>query len=180
MNESVIIINADSARSGSLITLNGSNHQTLVEKKQQTVTVLDFAHRGQKGDKGEPGLPGPSGAVSFQYPAQTALGGHRIVMLNNLGKVEYAFNDDVAHLDRIIGMTTGAASLNAVANVLNIGELSEPSWDWLLNLPIYLGVNGLMTQVEPVFPGSIFSVIVGFPITANTIFINIGFPIILN
>lgn len=177
MNESVIIINANTARSGSLITLNGSNHQTLVEKKQQTVTVLDFAHRGQKGDTG---LPGPSGAVSFQYLAQTALGGHRIVMLNNLGKVEYAFNDNFAHLDRIIGMTIGAASLDALTNVLNIGELSEPSWSWVLNLPIYLGVNGLMTQVEPVFPGSLFSVIVGFPITANTIFINIGFPIILN
>ena len=59
MNESVILIKAD--KPSSLVIVNGSNHQTLVETKPQVVTVLDFAHRGQKGDKGDAGTAGAAG-----------------------------------------------------------------------------------------------------------------------
>ena len=62
MNESVILIKADNP--SSLVIVNGSNHQTLVETKPQVVTVFDFTHRGQTGAAGATGAAG-SGDLNY-------------------------------------------------------------------------------------------------------------------
>ena len=52
--------------------------------------------KGEKGDtgdqgiQGEQGIQGPAGATVTTYPASTAIGGHRIVVLNADEEVEYA------------------------------------------------------------------------------------------
>ena len=143
----------------------------------QEVTEQHFVFGGEQGPQGIQGIPGPTGGVSLIYPAGVALGGHRMVILDDAGLAVYADNTIAAHANKVLGMTTGAASLGASATIQTGGELTEPSWTWTLDVPIYLSANGLLTQTPPTTG---FSLIVGFPITATKIFINLREPIFLN
>lgn len=165
MNESVILIKAD--KPSSLVIVNGSNHQTLVETKPQVVTVFDFAHRGQKGDKGD------AGSAGITRLAAIALGGHRLVMNSTDGGLIYASNDVAQSAYTILGITMGAAVVNAPVDVQGFGLMTEPTWAWVPNAPIYLGTNGLLTQVVPSAPTALFSLVVGFAISATAIFLNL-------
>jgi hypothetical protein len=122
---------------------------------------------GQRGVAGVDGLPG---GVVIQCTAGEALGGHRVVVLNAVAEAVYASNAVPAHLHKVLGLTTGAEILGAVATVQTGGEMVEPTWAWTLDTPIFLGTNGLLTQVEPTTG---FSLVVAFPITATKVFIKI-------
>lgn len=103
------------------------------------------------------------------YEAGETLGGHRIVEINN-GKAYYADNSDVI-FGRKLGMTKNAAALGSLVRILFFGNTSEASWDFDLSKSIFLGENGLITQVKP---ESGYMVIVGKPVTNNRLFININ------
>lgn len=135
--------------------------------------------KGDPGDKGDKGDPGAAGEVSFVYPAASAISGHRIVTLDEQGKAIYASAAIAAHANRIVGMTMNAAAANDVLNVKKFGEATEPSWNWQLDLPVFLDADGFLTQTPPAAPAAKFSVVVGFPMSATTLFVNIGIPITL-
>lgn len=138
--------------------------------------------KGDQGIQGPIGVPGPQGAsgdVSFIYQAASAISGHRVVTLNEQGKAIYASATLSAHANRIVGMTMNAAAADGTLNVKKFGEATEPSWNWQLDSPVYLDADGFLTQTPPVAPAAKFSVVVGFPISATTLFINIGIPITL-
>lgn len=159
--------------------------------EEQMVVVVSSGEQGPVGPQGEqgvPGSPGPagpagpagaSGDVAFIYPAAASVSGHRVVTLDEQGEVIYASAGTEAHANRIIGMTTNAAATGDALNVKKFGEVTEPSWNWDVQLPVYLGTDGLLTQTPPVAPTAKFSVVVGFPISATTLFVNIGLPITL-
>lgn len=152
---------------------------TVISEKE-TVSVLLSEVQGPPGAKGEKGDPGVAGSVSFLYQASTPMSGHKIVMLDGYGKLAYASSYNLEHAQRVIGITTNAASIEGDVSVLSVGEITEPSWNWQPNIPIYLGLDGSLTQEQPSMPGSKFSMVVGFPITDTTMFLNIGYPIILS
>ncbi|MDP2786260.1 MAG: hypothetical protein Q8O38_16955 [Sulfurimicrobium sp.] len=131
------------------------------------IEALDVAEQGPPGPQG---IPGPTGGSALQYLAGIALGGHRMVVLDDAGLAIYADKSIPAHAGKVLGMTTGAANPGELATIQTGGEMTEPSWSWLLNQPIYLGANGLLTQTPPVTG---ISLIVGFPITATKVFISI-------
>jgi hypothetical protein len=96
-------------------------------------------------------LRGPQGAsahATIVRPAGEALGGHRVVWLDE-GQAKYADAGDVATAAAAIGVTTGAADQDADATIQTYGSLSEPSWSWTPGLPIYLGSAGQLTQTPP-------------------------------
>ncbi len=134
---------------------------------------------GERGTQGPAGAQGASGDVSFVYPAAFPISGHRIVTLDSQGKAIYASAAIAAHANRVVGMTTNAASTGDDLNIKKVGEVTEPSWNWQPDMPVYLDVDGFLTQTPPAFPEANFSVVVGFPISATTMFINIGIPITL-
>lgn len=149
--------------------------QVLVFENGEQVLVLDgddieALDVAEQGPPGPQGIPGPTGGTALQYPAGMALGGHRMIVLDDTGLAIYADNSIPAHAGKVLGMTTGAANPGELATIQTGGELTEPSWSWLLNQPIYLGANGLLTQTPPVTG---FSLIVGFPITATKAYISI-------
>jgi hypothetical protein len=74
-------------------------------------------------------------------------------------------------------MTTGASSIGDTATIQTGGEMTEPSWSWVLDTPIWLSSSGTLTQVAPVTG---FSLIVAFPISATKAIINLREPIFLN
>ena len=102
-----------------------------------------------------------------------------MVVLDGQGGATYASNADQTHANRVVGMTTHAAVAGAPVALAIYGEITEPSWNWDTANPVYLGVDGLLTQIVPEFPDAKFSVVVGFPISTTTLFINIGIPITL-
>jgi hypothetical protein len=108
--------------------------------------------------------------------AGEALGGHRFVVLNDSGEAIYATNQTANHAHKIFGMTTGAANLAATATIQRQGAITEPSWNWTLNSPIFLSTSGQMTQTPP---ATGFSLIVGFPLSATSMYIAIREPITL-
>ena len=107
-------------------------------------TTLQLSCIGQRGVKGEQGDTSLLTAI-----AGVNLGGHRAVVFDGDGTVIYADQSIAAHAERVLGVTTGAASIGTEATIQTGGELTEPSWAWALDAPIYLSTNGLLTQVIP-------------------------------
>ena len=128
---------------------------------------------GQRGVAGEPGV---AGGVVVQCTAGEALGGHRVVVLNASAEAVYASNAVPEHLHKVLGLTTGAVILGAAATVQTGGEMTEPTWAWTLDAPIFLGENGLLTQTPP---DSGFMLVVAFPVTETKIFIKLREPLAL-
>lgn len=123
--------------------------------------------------KGEKGI---AGSPDFELVAGEAVGGHRIVVQIE-DKAYYATNDNAQHVMRVLGMTRNAASTGDILNVVRSGLISEASWNLDVTKPVFLGVNGLITQTPP--ETAIFSLIVGFPTLSNQIFISIREPLVL-
>lgn len=104
--------------------------------------------------------------------AAEALGGHRVVTLEGY----YASKDVATDKFKILGVTNGAVSSGHVATVTTYGLITEGGWSWTVGNPVFLSTNGHLTQTPP---ASGFRMIVGRPMTATTLFIDISEPIAL-
>jgi len=128
---------------------------------------------GKNGRQGEPGTSTDDTILS--YEAGQTVSGHRAVILED-EKVYYADCTTLSHAKRILGITTGAAMVGVLANVQVSGELTEPSWSWTLDVPVWLSTTGLLSQTPPL---SGFSLTVGFPVSATKLLVRISEPIFL-
>lgn len=142
----------------------------------ETDLSVDILTEQIQGPPGVAGPMGPAGSTSTTVKAGAEVGGHKIVTLNTGGKAVYASSDAPFHSNRILGMSLHAASAEADLSVLRDGEVTEPTWSWNVNLPVYLGLDGALTQTLPA--ESAFALIVGFPISPTKIYFSIGTPII--
>jgi hypothetical protein len=126
------------------------------------------------------GRQGPAGVspAFLTKVAGAALSGHRIVRLNVSGEAIYASNATAADAGMTVGLTTAAASLGANIVIQTYGEITEPTWNWTADLPIYLGADGALTQTPPASP-ALFSHIVGFPLAPTKMFIDLQAPIFI-
>jgi len=115
-------------------------------------------------------------ALDIILVAGVSFGGHRAGVLNASGNVIYADSGTAAHAGRVIGVSTGAAESGAAVTLRTRGEITEPSWSWDTGLLIWLGLNGVLTQTPP---ASGFNQVIGFPVTAAKMFVDIRQPIIL-
>jgi hypothetical protein len=150
-----------------------SDSNVLIESSTtDTVTIIESI---SVGPQGPPGTGGTSSDLSIV--AAIALGGHRIVVPDSNGKAIYADNTISSHANKVLGMTTGAIVEGGTATVKTEGEITESSWSWTLDTPIWLSTNGLMTQTPPTTG---FSLIIGFPISATKLFIDLREPIFLS
>lgn len=121
---------------------------------------------------------GPAGGSASVYTATTPIGGHRVLTMTAGGDLAYASNDDVDSIGRVLGISINAAGAGGSVSVVRAGDVEEPSWDWVVSLPIYLGANGMLTQTPPESP-AVFSLIVGFPLTSTSLFFSPREPITL-
>jgi len=145
--------------------------QVVVER----VDEIQVVSVGEPGPRGATG-PAGSGVNTITRPAATALGGHRVVIINASGKAAYADKSQPTHVYAILGVTTGAAEQDADVEVQTFGEMQEPSFNWTLNQEIFLGANGQMTQTPP---SSGFQRVIGFPLATDTLFIDLNTPVVL-
>jgi hypothetical protein len=146
--------------------------------QQQVVKVVTVAEQGPPGRDGTDGVDGISGEYTA-YITKTAnsnLSGHRVVMVVGDELVDYADKEVVTNSNKVLGITLNASSQGDVINVQTGGELEEPTWNWNLNTPIYLGNSGYLTQV---IPTAGFILQVAIPVSSTKINVNIKQPIIL-
>lgn len=137
----------------------------------ETQTVIEVIET-----PGRQGPPGPSRLANtvVHFPAASALSGHRAVVLNDLGQAIYADHRTLAHAGKILGVTLNAAAAGELIAIQTYGRLSEASWTWTLDAPVFVGADGLLTQSAP---NTGFVVTVGFPLSATELFIDISMPI---
>jgi hypothetical protein len=129
------------------------------------------------GSVGPIGPRGLAGGSAITVTAGQDVGGHRAVVLNASDQALYADQTNPHHVNRLVGVTTGAASAGGSVSIVSHGNMVEPTWNWTVDSPVFLGANGLLTQTPPI---SGFLQIVGMAVSPTTLFVTIRDPIILN
>lgn len=112
----------------------------------------DFILLEDCGTQGPPGPPGSSSTLTDIVIAGETIGGHRCVTLGPDGLAYYADNQASAVANGALWISTHAALIGEPLQVCTYGPITEPSWTWTPNLPVYLALNGFLTQTAPVSP----------------------------
>ncbi|MCD9087379.1 hypothetical protein [Stenotrophomonas sp. SY1] len=107
-------------------------------------------------------------------PAAIDLGGHRVVR-SSAGNVGYADAYDADHGDDVLGISLGAAAVGDDVQVRVGGLITEPSWAWTPEEPIFVGAEGIPTQTAPL--DAAFLLVVGFAVTSTSMRVRIESPI---
>lgn len=141
----------------------------LVVDAEQLVTLLDT------GTQGPPGPPGEAGSAYIEFPAAVPLGGNRCVRLV-AGEAVYADNTTLADANLVLGLTRGAVAEGAQAQIQTTGLMTEVSWAWTTDAPVFVGANGVPVQPAP---ATGFQLIVGVATSPTQIFIGAKMPIVL-
>ena len=142
---------------------------------QDTVQVVTQGPKGDDGDPGPQGPPGPAGGTAFVGTAASALSGHRIVR-GARDALTYASAADPTHGDDVQGLTLGAAGAGEPVTVQDGDEVTEPSWSWTPLDPVFLGLDGLLTQDVP-GDTLAFSMSIGFATTPTSMVLRLDPPI---
>ena len=109
------------------------------------------------------------------FVASTALGGHRAVRMSG-GSLVYADNTEISDAALVLGITLNSAAPGELVQIQQAGFIEESSWSWTPDQPIFLSVNGLLTQATPVAG---FSLLLAIAISPTLIQLGIKMPIIL-
>lgn len=128
----------------------------IVEDNWQVLNVVDV---------GPTGAPGAAGDSSKSYVAAVSMSGHVAVILNELGQIEPAECRQISHALNIVGITTNAVSALSSTAVTIFGGVTNIGWNFSVG-PVYLGLNGQLTQLLPT--ERVFTKILGFA-TSQTI-----------
>lgn len=108
-------------------------------------------------------------------PSDHSLSGHRVVASVS-GSLVYASRTNLDCINNVIGILKDAVTAGEVASIQYRGYMDEPSWTWQLDKPIFVGLDGYMTQVPPSVG---FSQQIATVISATRILINIQEPIVI-
>ena len=127
--------------------------------------------------RGTPGPQGPTGPIggTLSRVAAIALSGHRAVRAVSATEVNYCDATDPAAVYTFLGVTSGAASAGAAIDVIHVGELIEPTWNWTPNLPVFCGANGVLTQTYD--PAWAWCLVVGVAETSTKVYIQARTPV---
>jgi len=124
-----------------------------------------------------PGGAIDSRSVYARVVASAALSGHRVVIPEVDGTARYASAANLFDMPGPLHLMVGALAGGASGDALVLGALSEPTWAWAGGQPIYLGLNGQLTQVPAA--SAAFVVVVAVAVAPTVLFYNPGAPIAL-
>jgi hypothetical protein len=137
----------------------------IINKTKQKTVVVDAGARGPRG---------LSDLFFLTREANVTLGGHRAVIANVDGTIDYASASNLDHMGKVLGIIVDAVLEGRKVDVIRGGLLEFEGWSWDVSLPVYLAENGLLTQ-NPTGAG--FSQIVGFAESPTGLFVNLREPI---
>jgi hypothetical protein len=106
--------------------------------------------------------------------ATAALQPYRAVKIVS-GGINYASSDNPSDLNATLGILGSGVASGAQGWVTTHGPVTNPisgsgGWAWTLGTPIYLGPTGTLVQTPPA-PEDGFTRPVGFPLSANTMYV---------
>lgn len=137
----------------------------IVVVKEAPVSVVQMGVAGPPGAKGD---TGPAGGVEVIRTAGQDLSGHRVVAVLPTGEAVYASSDFTTRIP--FGLTLGSAISGTSVHIQIGGEITEPSWTWDVTKPVFMGVDGVLTQTPPT---SGLLVIVGIPTAPDKLIIDL-------
>lgn len=140
-----------------------------VQYKKPILEISSNVIPGRKGDKGDKGDIGFSGNID-EYEASTNIQQYKLLTTTNDGKVVYASSDNQLNINKILGMSRNSALSGDNVLVTYYGKVENPLWNLNVNLDVFLGLNGDITQ-DP-FTG-VFTQSIGYAVSPTTIYINI-------
>ena len=124
---------------------------------------------------GSGGGTGPG--TSTTYEAAEDIGGHSAITLNTAGKAIKATNTNSKHSAAILGVTSAAVTTGSQVAATDIGLVTNPGWGLTIDMPVYLGLNGVLTQTIPVSPSFIKQL--GIAISSDSVLVSIETSIII-
>nr|WP_185965404.1 hypothetical protein [Pseudomonas mendocina] len=127
------------------------------------------------GRRGQQGIPGPAGGQAFQRIAGEVLSALRAVWEGPAGSVFSLDYRNSAAIYLLLGLTLTAADTGGAVNVQRSGPIDDSAWSWMPG-PVWLGVDGALTQVPPVEG---FCVLLGSAVSATRLILDIHQPIAL-
>lgn len=119
------------------------------------------------GRQGEPGESGITGCTAGEV-----LGGHRCVSMQDDERV---YHTTSGNIPTFAGIAVHAAIAGSFVKIRTSGKLTDPSFSFTPDLPVFCGADGILTQTEPV-SGELL--IVGQAVNTTTMLVNIQ-PIVV-
>jgi hypothetical protein len=150
-----------------VIVIGDNTSSILFEKLQKEIIVT-------AGTQGIPGVPGTSPNAFNNIQTDIELSGIKLLIKTDIG-LGYCDAENTLHLNRVLGFSDGNYSIGQYPTIIEDGELTNPSWNFILGWPVFAGVNGEV--VQEVLPSYSFHQIVGTPISSNTLRVHIHKPI---
>ena len=130
-----------------LLAVQGSSDVMVVESVAQLTTVevppqLTTVNQAVVIQQG-----GSSSSSTVVRITAQAISGHSVVGIDQAGLAIVASSDTPTV--QPIGISTGAAASGQPVTIQLTGEVLEPSWNWDVTKPVFMGLNGVLTQVPP-------------------------------
>ena len=97
---------------------------------------------------------------------------YKVVALNVSANTVLASALDIAQVDKVLGV------LDVSGETVTFGSITNVSWAWTPEQSLYLGSNGDIVTTSTI-NGAVFSLKLGYAISATKAFIKIGTPIVL-
>lgn len=116
-----------------------------------------------------------AGEASAFLTAARDLSGHRVIKATPAG-ADYASCDVLTDSGAVIGISGNAALAGSLVRIQTDGDISEPSWNWIVGKPVFNGLNGLLTQTSPSVG---YALVIGLAIESTTVLISVKQPIVL-
>ena len=79
----------------------------------------------------------------------------------------------------VLGVSLTSATIGGLVEILMMGKLEDPFFTYAVNDILFLGQNGVITNIPPSLPLSTHSTTIGYSLGSGSIFLNIEKPIIL-
>ena len=111
-----------------------------------------------------------SSRSNIDLEAAVNLSALKVITTNVDGKAIYASSSNLDHFNKIVGINERAAVAGGEATVIFAGYMRDDDWTWDLDKPIFLGIDGALTQTPP---SSGFRIIVAFPLSETDIIVDI-------
>ena len=101
------------------------------------------------------------------------VGGHICVVSDAVGLATPA---STASKSPVVGITSGSAVAGAYATLITSGIFTEPSWTWVPDSTLFVGVGGVLTQTPP---STGYMHVVGYAVSPTTVVVSIQQPILI-
>jgi hypothetical protein len=114
---------------------------------------------------------------ALRYAAGGTIAAYTAVGPNAAGQLITCSADTLSDALRVQGVSLGAGVSGGGVNVKAAGLVENAAWAFTPDQPVFVGLNGALTQSLPV--SAVFSRVVGVAVGATRLLVNLQPPIIL-